>query len=69
MSNPNGNEGSLMKFKPQWNHGTTKTIRVPIAIAAQVLKYARELDKLPIENSAPENLNAIANSQESQPPS
>ncbi len=64
MSNPNGNEGSLMKFKPQWNHGTTKTIRVPIAIAAKVLEYARELDKLPIESSVPESPSAIANPKE-----
>jgi hypothetical protein len=66
MSNPNGNESSLVRFKPQWNNGITKTIRVPIAIAAQVLEYARELDKLPIENnSVLEKPNAIANPQES----
>jgi hypothetical protein len=67
MSNPNGNEGSLMKFKPQWNHGITKTIRVPIAIAAQVLEYARELDKLPIENNALKNPNAITKQQNPTP--
>jgi hypothetical protein len=65
MSNPNGNEGSLVNFKPQWNNGATKTIRVPIAIAAQVLEYARELDKLPIGNNTPKNPSAIANPQES----
>jgi hypothetical protein len=54
-----------MKFKPQWNHGTTKTIRVPIAIAAQVLEYARELDKLPIENNTLENSSVISNQQDS----
>ncbi len=65
MSNPNGNKGSLVNFKPQWNNGTTKTIRVPIVIATQVLEYARELDKLPIENNAPKNPSAISNPQES----
>ncbi len=56
-----------MKFKPQWNHGITKTIRVPIAIAAQVLEYARELDKLPIENNALKNPNAITKQQNPTP--
>jgi hypothetical protein len=53
MVNPNGNEASLAKFKPQWRNGVTKTIRVPVAIAAQVLEYARELDELPIEPNNP----------------
>jgi hypothetical protein len=46
MSNPKGNESTLVKFKNKWNSGATKTIRVPIAITEQVLEYARELDKL-----------------------
>jgi hypothetical protein len=54
MVNPKGNEASLAKFKPQWRNGVTKTIRVPVAIAAQVLEYARELDELPIELNSPE---------------
>jgi hypothetical protein len=27
-----------------WNYGITKTIRVPIALAKQVIRYARALD-------------------------
>ena len=30
--------------KPTWKNGTTRTIRVPIAIAEEVLTLARELD-------------------------
>ena len=45
MSNPKGNEPTLVKFKNKWNSGATKTIRVPVAIAEQVLEYARKLDK------------------------
>jgi hypothetical protein len=65
MSNPKGNESSLIKFTNKWNNGATKTIRVPIVIAVQVLEYARELDKLPIKNSTLENPNAITNLQNS----
>lgn len=46
MANPKGNEATLIKFTNKWNSGATKTIRVPVAIAKQVLEYARELDKL-----------------------
>lgn len=53
MSNPNGNESSLAKFKPQWRNGITKTIRVPVILADKILEYARELDELPIEPSNP----------------
>lgn len=28
-----------------WNHGKTKTIRVPIALADQLLEVARDMDK------------------------
>lgn len=30
--------------KPGWNHGKTKTIRVPIALADEILANARKLD-------------------------
>ncbi len=53
MSNPNGNESSLVRFKPQWRNGITKTIRVPVIFADKILEYARELDELPIEPSDP----------------
>ncbi|MHC5673434.1 hypothetical protein [Nostoc sp.] len=31
-------------FPPTWNHGKTQTIRVPIALAEQILDYARTVD-------------------------
>ena len=62
MSNPKGNEPTLIKFIGKWNNGATKPIRVPVAIAEQVLKYARELDKLQIKTDSnfAEDRNAIA---------
>lgn len=65
MSNPNGHEESLVKFKPTWRNGATRTIRVPKVLAKQILEYARELDKLPIESKDPKNPSAIANQQDS----
>lgn len=35
-------EGAGAKFK--WKHGKTKTIRVPVELAEQVLELARKLD-------------------------
>ncbi len=49
MSNPKGNEDSLTKFKPKWNKGITQPIRVPAAIAIEVLEYARQLDESPAQ--------------------
>ncbi|MBW4480488.1 MAG: hypothetical protein KME54_27540 [Tolypothrix brevis GSE-NOS-MK-07-07A] len=31
-------------WTPSWHHGITKTIRVPIALADQILEYAKWLD-------------------------
>lgn len=31
--------------KPTWKNGKTKTIRVPVALAEEVLRIARELDE------------------------
>jgi predicted RNase H-like nuclease (RuvC/YqgF family) len=50
MANPKGNESTLVKFTNKWNSGATKTIRVPVAIAEQVLEYARKLDELQPED-------------------
>lgn len=44
MSNPKGNEATLVKYKPKWQSGKTQTIRVPIAIADQVLEAAKAID-------------------------
>lgn len=49
MSNPKGNEASLKKFKPKWYNGTTRTIRVPIALTEQILEYAHKLDESPLQ--------------------
>ena len=63
MANPKGNEATLKKFQPKWHSGETRTIRVPIAIADQILEYAHNLDEaVTQENRAKENF-AIANQQ------
>ena len=51
MANLKGNKATLTKFKPKWQSGKTKTIRVPITIADQVLEVARLIDK----NKLPDN--------------
>jgi hypothetical protein len=35
---------NLKHFEGKWNHGKTRTIRVPIALADRVLALARRLD-------------------------
>jgi hypothetical protein len=44
MRNPRPNTSGLQPYKPTWKHGKTKTIRVPIALADQILEYGYELD-------------------------
>lgn len=67
MANPKGNESTLVKFTNKWNSGATKTIRVPVAIAEQVLEYARVLDSQLPKTENLKAQSAIANQQESQP--
>lgn len=45
MANAKGYEASLKKFQPKWYNGTTRTIRVPIVLADQILEYAHKLDE------------------------
>lgn len=45
MPNYKGNEATLTKYKPKWKSGDTRTIRVPIALADQILAYAHQLDE------------------------
>ena len=45
MPNPKGHIPNLKHYQSTWKHGKTKTIRVPIALADQVLAYARQLDE------------------------
>ena len=45
MANPNPKLENLTSYKPKWKLGKTQTIRVPIAIAKQVLKIAHQIDE------------------------
>ena len=47
MPNPKGHEESIKdsRFKSAWQSGSTRTIRVPIALADATLEYARQLDR------------------------
>lgn len=38
-------------FRPAWNHGKTQSIRVPIALAEQILDYAKTVDATLAENT------------------
>lgn len=59
MPNYKGNEATLTKYRPKWRSGNTQTIRVPIALANQILDYAHRVDE-GIDNS---NLPAYQNTQ------
>ena len=43
MSKGEQRQGS--RSKPGWKHGKTKVIRVPEALADQIIEYARKLDE------------------------
>jgi hypothetical protein len=45
MANPKGNVDTLKPYQAKWNSGTTRTIRVPVVLADQVLEYAHKLDE------------------------
>ncbi|MHC5717677.1 MAG: hypothetical protein ACYTX0_37625 [Nostoc sp.] len=42
--NKGGRTSTTWERGSSWNHGKTQTIRVPIALAEQVLDYARTVD-------------------------
>lgn len=44
MPNPKGNAASLTPFAGKWQSGQTQVIRVPVALADQIMTYARSLD-------------------------
>lgn len=44
MANPHPQLENLQPYKPKWESGKTRTIRVPIAIAPLVLEAAQEID-------------------------
>ena len=41
---PRGGYRKGAGLKPSWKHGKTKVIRVPEALAEQIIEYARKLD-------------------------
>ena len=45
MPNPKGNPATLEKYEAKWKHGKTRTIRVPITLADEILDYAHQLDE------------------------
>lgn len=45
MPNPNPKLENLKSYKPKWQSGKTRTIRVPIAIADRVLEVAHQIDE------------------------
>lgn len=45
MPNKHGHPETLTSFTGKWRNGATKTIRVPIVLAEQVIALARELDE------------------------
>lgn len=47
---PSGGQRKGSGSKPGWKHGKTKVIRVPEALAEQVIEYARKLDEGKIKN-------------------
>lgn len=63
MANPKGNPATLKKYTPKWNSGSTRTIRVPIALADEILDYAHQLDDnslTQVNNNVNEQSSAIA---------
>lgn len=42
---PRGGKRVGAGVKSTWKHGKTKSVRIPIALADEVLRYARELDR------------------------
>lgn len=44
MPNPKGNPATLKHYEPKWKAGVTRTIRVPVALADQILDYAHKVD-------------------------
>lgn len=45
MPNYKGNKATLTKYRPKWKSGETQTIRVPVALAEQILSYAHQIDE------------------------
>ncbi|NJK75719.1 MAG: hypothetical protein HC786_09785 [Richelia sp. CSU_2_1] len=57
MSNINSNSlANLKHFEGKWKHGVTKSIRVPVALADEILAIAHKLDKgvSPVSSDTPD---------------
>lgn len=57
MPNYKGNEATLTKYRPKWRSGETQTIRVPVALAEQILSYAHQIDEGVTVSNRPVDLN------------
>ncbi|ALF52956.1 hypothetical protein ACX27_14790 [Nostoc piscinale CENA21] len=44
MSEHGGRRTTTWEISSSWKHGKTKTVRIPIALEAQIMDYARRLD-------------------------
>jgi len=44
MPNPNGKFQTLKPYESKWLTGKTQTIRVPVALAQQILAVVRQMD-------------------------
>jgi hypothetical protein len=65
MPNPKGYENSIKDshFKAAWQSGTTRTIRVPIALADLTLEYARQLDQDAEPRDTASNTDSLTDNQ------
>ena len=52
MANPNPNIDNLKSYKQKWLSGKTQTIRVPIAIAEEVMIIAHKIDKKQLSDTS-----------------
>jgi hypothetical protein len=71
MANPTGNIQTLKPYESKWRSGKTQTIRVPIALAEQILTLARQLDAsepLVSEDKITKSLRAIRHKIEAKEP-
>jgi len=63
MANYNPNIDNLKSYKPKWLSGKTQTIRVPIAIAKNVLEIAHKIDKQQFSDTSDIKVNNTNNNK------
>ena len=59
MPNPNPKLENLTSYKPKWQSGQTRTIRVPVAIADKVLEIAHQIDEGKFSDTSDKQPNSI----------